>query len=78
MPTVHKHRTNETKHTVLFSRTELEHILREHAARCAGLNPEASVTYEVKIEDNMEGSPQYKSGYKAQVSVTVKHEEEQG
>lgn len=78
MPTVNKNTTNETKHTVSYSKAELANIIHEHAVRSAGLDPDTKMTCEVKIEENMEGSPQYKSGYKAQVIITVKHEEEQG
>lgn len=78
MPTVHKHRTNETRHLVTISKPELEAILHEYAVKCAGIDPDSKRTCEVKVQDNMEGSPQYKSGHNAVVIITINHDEEQG
>lgn len=53
-----------------IDRHELERVVREHALRQVGYDPEAkNLTVKVKFEDATEGSPSYKVGTKARVEI---------
>lgn len=53
-----------------IDRHELERVVREHALRQVGYDPEAkNLTVKVKFEDETQGSPSYKVGTKARVEI---------
>lgn len=57
---------------VFLTRSELEGVIRSAIAERTGIPAETLRQYgELKIEDNMEGSPQYRSGYKASLRATI-------
>jgi hypothetical protein len=54
-----------------INRHELERVVREHALRQAGYDPEAkSLTVKVTFEDETQGSPSYTVGTKARIDIT--------
>ncbi len=54
-----------------IGRKELEQVVREHALRQAGYDPQAkNLTVKVTFEDEKEGSPSYTVGTKARVEIT--------
>lgn len=57
---------------VFLTRAELEGVIRDAIAERIGIPAETLRQHgEIKIEDNMEGSPQYRSGHKASLRAII-------
>jgi len=61
--------THERRATVLFDHKTLDRMIRAEALRLCGMAESDAVTVSIKIEDETTGSPAYRIGTKARVTV---------
>lgn len=59
---------NEMRQTVLFDKNDIEMLIVERARELCNM-PNAN--YKIHIEEQLEGSPPYKVGYKARVELVL-------